>query len=299
MSNPTPTLVRSIKELRVDLDRRRASGQSIGVVPTMGYLHDGHASLIRAARAACDYVMVSICVNPLQFAEGEDLSTYPKNIERDTQLCGEAGADLLFVPSVEEMYPDGPVCTSVEVPELAGLWEGATRPEHFAGVCTVVSKLFFIAGPCSAFFGEKDFQQLSIIRRMVRDLSVPVTVVGCPTVRDHDGLAMSSRNSYLTDEERVAAPVLRRALDAGLQAIAEGERSSAAVVQIMADVVADEPLAALDYAAAVDAATLVQHPQLTGSIRLLIAAQLGRPRLIDNAGTDVGAIDASMTGELL
>ena len=279
-----PDLVPTITELRARLDAHRAAGRSIGFVPTMGYLHDGHGSLISAAREGNDIVVVSIFVNPLQFAADEDLSDYPRDLARDQQLAGDCGADLIFHPSVDEMYPSGPVLTQVTVDALAGRWEGATRPTHFAGVATVVTKLFSIVGPCRAYFGEKDFQQLAIIRRMVADLSIPVDVVGCPIVRDDDGVAMSSRNSYLDAAQREAAPVLRRALDHGLEVIAAGERSAVVVAAAMADVVAREPLAALDYAAAVDAASLEQPEILDGEIRLLIAAQVGRPRLLDNAG---------------
>ena len=279
-----PPLVPTIAELRSTLDAARAAGQSVGFVPTMGYLHAGHGSLIEAARRSNDLVVVSIFVNPLQFAADEDLSDYPRDLDHDRALAGAAGADLIFNPSVDEMYPNGAVLTTVSVDALAGRWEGATRPTHFAGVATVVSKLFSIVGPCSAYFGEKDFQQLAIIRRMVGDLSMPINVVGCPIVREADGLAMSSRNSYLDPNQRAAAPVLRRALDHGLELIAAGERSPAVVANTMAAMVAAEPLATLDYAAAVDAATLLEPDELRGEIRLIIAAQVGRPRLLDNTG---------------
>jgi pantoate--beta-alanine ligase len=279
-----PELVPSIAELRSRLDDSRAAGRQIGFVPTMGYLHEGHASLMRRADADNDLVVASIFVNPLQFAADEDLSDYPRDLERDIELAGDAGVDVLFVPDVEEMYPFGPVLTTVSVAEISARWEGSSRPSHFAGVATVVTKLLSIAGRCSAYFGEKDYQQLAIIRRLVADLSLPVEVVGCPIIREADGLAMSSRNVYLGPEERRAATVLRRALDAGLAAIDRGERDGAIVTAVMADVVRSEPLAVLDYCAAVDAATLAPMPELDGEIRLLIAAQVGRPRLIDNAG---------------
>lgn len=279
-----PELIPTVAALRERLDAARADGQSVGFVPTMGYLHAGHGSLIAAARKSNDLVVASIFVNPLQFAADEDLSDYPRDLEHDRALAGEQGADLIFTPSVDEMYPFGPVLTQVTVDALAGRWEGATRPTHFAGVATVVSKLFSIVGPCRGYFGEKDFQQLAIIRRMVADLSMPVEVVGCPIIREADGLAMSSRNAYLDEVQRVAAPVLRRALDHGLQLVAEGERSPAVVAAAMAAVVGAEPAAALDYAAAVDAATLEEPDHLAGDIRLIIAAQVGRPRLLDNAG---------------
>ena len=278
----------TIQETRARLDEARAAGKRIGFVPTMGFLHDGHASLMRAAREDNDIVMASIFVNPLQFAADEDLSDYPRDLERDTELADTNGVDILFVPTVDEMYPLGPVLTTVTVDEISTRWEGATRPTHFAGVATVVSKLFNICGPARAYFGEKDYQQLAVIRRMVADLSIPVDVVGCPIIREDDGLAMSSRNTYLTPEQREAAPVLRRALDAGIAAIDHGATDPVAVVKVMTSFINEEPLAELDYAAAVDAATLETPDVLLGEIRLLIAAQVGRPRLIDNAGATMG-----------
>lgn len=279
-----PEQISTIAELRVRLDAARAAGHSVGFVPTMGFLHDGHASLIRAAAAQNDLVFISIFVNPLQFAATEDLSDYPRDLANDSALAQEAGAHILFTPTVEEMYPHGPVLTKVEVGEISARWEGASRPTHFAGVATVVAKLFSIAGTCTAYFGEKDFQQLAVIRRMVSDLSIPVTIVGCPIIRESDGLAMSSRNSYLQGEERQAATVLRRALDAALATIEAGERNRGVVEQVMRDLIEAEPLAKLDYAAAVDASTLEPLEQLEGDVRLLLAVQVGRPRLIDNAG---------------
>jgi pantoate--beta-alanine ligase len=279
-------IVSSIAELRAVLDRHRADGRSVGFVPTMGYLHQGHASLMRAA-AANDVVVASIFVNPLQFAPDEDLAAYPRDLERDTDVATQAGVDILFTPDVEDMYPQGAVLTSVSVAEISAPWEGASRPTHFAGVATVVAKLFSIVGPCRAYFGEKDYQQLAVITRMVADLSMPVEVIGCPIVREPDGLALSSRNVYLSPEERAAAVVLRRALDEGERLITAGERSTAAVDEAMAAVVAAEPRADLDYAAAVDAATLAQGPTLGDEIRLLIAARVGTTRLIDNAGVTV------------
>lgn len=279
-----PPNVSTVAGLRSLLEQARHDGRSIGFVPTMGYLHTGHGSLIEAAHRDNDVVVVSIFVNPLQFAADEDLSDYPRDLEHDRALAGRAGADLLFTPTVEEMYPEGAVLTTVSVDALAGRWEGASRPTHFAGVATVVAKLFSIVGESSAYFGEKDFQQLTIIRRMVADLSMPIDVVGCPIVREPDGLAMSSRNSYLDPAERAAAPVLRRALDHGLELVERGERSPAAVADGMRRIVEAEPLAALDYAAAVDAATLTEPTELAGEIRLVIAARVGRPRLLDNAG---------------
>ncbi len=278
----TPQIVSTIAELRPLLDSHRAAGRSIGFVPTMGYLHDGHGSLMLAADDDNDIVVASIFVNPLQFAPDEDLDSYPRDLERDSLLAGTNGVDYLFVPSVDEMYPLGPVLTSVSVAELSALWDGASRPTHFTGVATVVSKLFNIVGPCSAYFGQKDFQQLAIIRRMVADLSIPVDVVGCPIIRENDGLAMSSRNVYLSPEDRAAAVVLRRALDAGEKAIVAGVSEPGEVVGIMTDVVTAEPRARLDYVAVVDPFTLTTPERIGAEAQLLIAAYLGQTRLIDN-----------------
>ena len=283
-----PTLLTSIAELRASLDDHRRRGATVGFTPTMGYLHDGHGSLMRAARAANDVVVASIFVNPLQFAEGEDLSDYPRDLDRDLDLAGDNGVDLVLAPAVDEMYPNGAVLTTVSVTELSSRWEGASRPTHFDGVATVVAKLFNIVGPCRAYFGEKDYQQLAVIRRMVSDLSAAVEVVGCPIIREADGLAMSSRNVYLSPEDRAAAVVLRRALDAGRGAAAGGADDPAEVVEAMTRVVEAEPRAVLDYAAAVDPDTLETPERLGPEARLLIAARLGQTRLIDNDGAEVG-----------
>jgi pantoate--beta-alanine ligase len=200
------TTVTTIAEVRAHLDPLRAAGRTVGFVPTMGYLHDGHASLMRAAAEETDVVVTSIFVNPLQFAAHEDLDSYPRDLSGDTALAEANGCDLLFAPATAEMYPE-PVLTTVSVREVSAPLEGRARPTHFDGVATVVAKLFSIVGPCRAYFGEKDFQQLAVVRRMAQDLSLPVEVVGCPTVREPDGLAMSSRNAYLTAEERAAAPL--------------------------------------------------------------------------------------------
>ncbi len=275
-------LVTTIDELRRVTARQRGAGRSVGFVPTMGYLHDGHGSLMRAARDANDVVVASIFVNPLQFAPDEDLDSYPRDLDRDRTVAGENGVDILFVPTRSEMYPLGPVLTTVSVATLSARWDGASRPTHFAGVATVVSKLFNIVGPCRAYFGEKDYQQLTIIRRMVADLSMPVDVVGCPIIREPDGLAMSSRNVYLSAEDRAAAVVLRQALDAGEQAIRTGTTNPSVVADAMIAVVAEQPRARLDYVAVVDPDTLETPSQLGTETRLLIAAHLGETRLIDN-----------------
>jgi pantoate--beta-alanine ligase len=276
-----PQVHATIDSFRAALDRERVAGWTVGFVPTMGYLHDGHASLMRTAAAECDVAAASIFVNPLQFAANEDLSDYPRDLDRDLALADECGIAHVLVPSVEEMYPT-PILTTVTVADITARFEGASRPEHFAGVATVVAKLFSMVGPSRAYFGEKDYQQLAVVRRMASDLSMPVTVVGCPIVREPDGLAMSSRNVYLSPVQRAAAPVLHRSLQAAVAAVAAGERSVAAVEAIVADAVALEPEAELDYAALVDASTLEPAMSVAGEQRLLTVAKFGRTRLLDN-----------------
>ena len=271
----------TIAALRAHLASQRGGGARVGLVPTMGYLHAGHASLIDAAARDNDEVVVTVFVNPLQFAPGEDLAAYPRDLDGDTALAGDHGATVMFVPDVTEMYP-GEVATSVSVSGLSESMEGASRPTHFSGVATVVAKLFSIVGPCRAYFGEKDFQQLAVIRRMASDLSMPVEVVGCPVVREGDGLALSSRNVYLTPEERVAAPVLHRALVHGAALVAGGEADADRVRAAMAEMVVAEPLARLDYVEVADPADLRPAQRCTPAVRLFGAVRFGRARLIDN-----------------
>jgi len=276
-------IVTTAADLRVELDATRRDGGTVGLVPTMGFLHDGHVSLMDRSVADNDLTATTIFVNPLQFAPTEDLGAYPSDLDGDTARCDAAGVGVLFTPTVEEMYPE-PVHTTVSVSGITETMEGASRPTHFAGVATVVAKLFAMAGPCRAYFGEKDFQQLAVVRKMALDLSFPVEVVGCPIVREPDQVAMSSRNVYLTPDERAAAPVLHRALSAGVQAVLDGERDAAMVRDLMARIIAAEPLAALGYAAVVDARTLEVVDPLAGELRLLTAAKFGRARLLDNLG---------------
>ncbi|MCP4436021.1 MAG: pantoate--beta-alanine ligase [Actinomycetia bacterium] len=273
-----------IGDLRSHLDAARRGGATVGLVPTMGYLHTGHQSLVRAAAADCDEVVTTIFVNPLQFAMGEDLDSYPRDIDGDSAKAAEAGATVLFVPDESEMYPAGRngVATSVSVAALAGAMEGASRPTHFAGVCTVVAKLFNIVGPCRSYFGEKDFQQLAIVSTMARELSFPVEVVGCPTARAADGLALSSRNAYLDDDERRVAPVLNRALRAGAELIAGGQTDADAVREAMASQIRSAPLGELDYVEVADPATLERQQRCRPGSRLFGAIRFGRARLIDN-----------------
>ena len=275
-------------EFHQHLEAVRALGRSVGLVPTMGALHEGHLSLLRAAGDDCDVVALTIFVNPLQFGAGEDLSKYPRPLERDLELAEAAGADVVFTPTTEEMYPE-PTITTVHVAQLTAGMEGASRPTHFDGVTTVVTKLFNISGPCRAYFGEKDFQQLAVVRRMAADLDQPVTVIGCPIVREVDGLAMSSRNSYLSPSEREAATVINRALRAGAAMIAAGESDSSLIEAHMGSIIDAEPLAELDYAVVVDPDSLVTPSKLKSgtSVRLLLVAKIGSPRLLDNLGVDV------------
>ena len=283
-----PVTEDAIRGLRVRLDEARAGGHRVGFVPTMGFLHAGHRSLVERARSENDLVVVSIFVNPLQFNPGEDFDDYPRDLDRDLGVCAEAGGDVVFVPVQQEMYPE-PVVTTVHAGTLADVLCGASRPGHFDGVATVVAKLFAIVGECSAYFGEKDFQQLTIVRQMAQDLSLPVRVVGCPTVREPDGLALSSRNAYLSPDERVQAPVLHRALEAGAVVVESGETDGAVVEAEMAAVIGGASLARIDYAAAVCPHTLARGQQpLQGDVRLLVAVRFGKARLIDNLGCRTG-----------
>ncbi|MDQ1378367.1 MAG: pantoate--beta-alanine ligase [Acidimicrobiaceae bacterium] len=262
------------------LDAERASGRRIGLVPTMGSLHAGHISLMERAARECEVVVATLFVNPLQFGPAEDLETYPRDPEGDRAKAEAAGVAYLFAPSQAEMFPDA-VVTVVSVTPLTDVLEGAIRPGHFQGVATIVTKLLSLAGPCRAYFGEKDFQQLAIVRRLTADLSLPAEIVGCPTVRALDGLALSSRNAYLTPEERAVAPTLYRALQAGATAAAH-ETEADAVRSVMSATVADQPALQLQYAEVVDPADLSPLTTLDRDARLLIAARLGRTRLIDN-----------------
>ena len=285
MTSPTIRTCATIAEVRASVGRARREGLSIGLVPTMGALHPGHLRLVEEARAASGLVVVSIFVNPTQFGPKEDFRRYPRTLEADLDLCAGGGADLVFAPAVEEMYPRGPSSTFVEVPSLSDRLEGASRPGHFRGVATVVLKLFTIVGPDLAFFGSKDYQQLQVIRRMVADLDVPVEVRSVPTVREADGLAMSSRNRYLDADQRRAAVVLSRSLGRASEAVREGERDADRVRQILRRTIESEPLASLDYAEVADAESLEPAREVGPGRRTvaLIAARVGPARLIDNA----------------
>lgn len=273
----------TIAELRAELEWHRREGRTVGFVPTMGFLHAGHESLMVRAAAENDIVVASIFVNPLQFGVGEDLDAYPRDLDGDSARAERCGVEFLFTPTVDEMYPQ-PIQTTVSVRSIAAAMEGASRPTHFDGVSTVVTKLFNIVGPCRAYFGEKDFQQLAVIRQMAFDLSIPVTVVGCPTIREDDGLARSSRNVYLSPEERAVAPVLHSALRHGAALIAAGETDADAVRSAMAAMIDAAPLGDLDYVEVADARTLEPQTVCSPDSRLFGAIRFGRARLIDNVG---------------
>jgi len=275
-------VIRAIPMARKACDATRSAGRSVGYVPTMGAFHDGHVSLMRRARDERDAVAVSIFVNPLQFGPGEDLSRYPRDEERDLSMAGELGMDVVFAPSVDEMYPAGHPEVTVDPGPLGDRLEGAVRPGHFRGVAMVVAKLFNIVGSSTAYFGEKDAQQLAVVRRMVRDLSLPIEVVGCPTVREPDGLATSSRNAYLSPDQREAAGCLFLALSEAAEMAQSGERDAATLVAAMAREIGATPEARIDYAAAVDEETFEDVGTIAGPARALVAARFGETRLIDN-----------------
>jgi pantoate--beta-alanine ligase len=273
----------------------RAAGRDVALVPTMGGFHAGHRSLMRAARTAADLVVVSLFVNPTQFGRGEDLEAYPRDLETDTGVAAAEGVDVLFAPNAAAMYPTG-ASTTVHVGGLTVRLCGRSRPSHFDGVATIVTKLFSIVGPCRAYFGRKDAQQLAVVRRLVADLNLAVTVVGCPLVRDADGLALSSRNAYLDDDQRRAATVLHRALRAAADAVRDGERDAAAIREQAAATIAAEPGVRLDYAELVDAETIEPAPRVEGELVLAVAAYAGSTHLIDNLRITVtgAAVDTDL-----
>jgi pantoate--beta-alanine ligase len=273
-------VVKTIDEVRKYVKDRRKEGKTIGLVPTMGFLHEGHKSLIVRAAAENDCVVVSDFVNPTQFGPNEDFEAYPRDIQKDAQLCQSAGADLIFNPEPEEMY-DNPL-TTVSVDKLTKGLCGKTRPTHFNGVCTVVSKLFNIVTPDRAYFGQKDAQQLCVVKKMVKDLNFDIEIVPCPIVREEDGLAKSSRNTYLSDEERKAALCLYRSLNIGRKMIEDGERDTDTVIAAMKSEIEKEPLAKIDYVEIVDIDTLEKVSEISGGILAAEAVYIGKTRLIDN-----------------
>ncbi len=273
-------VVKTIKEVRETVGEWRKQGLSVGLVPTMGYLHEGHQSLIKKS-GENDRTVVSVFVNPIQFGPNEDFAAYPRDLERDTLRCEQAGADLIFAPEASEMYASdfsSFVDMTGPTDELCGL----RRPGHFRGVCTVVSKLFNIVKPDRAYFGQKDAQQLAVIRRMTRDLSFDIEIVGCPIVREEDGLAKSSRNTYLSDEERKAAVVISRSLKVGREMIENGENSASKVTGAITELIESEPLAKIDYIKAVNADSIEPVENISGRVLIAAAVYIGKTRLIDN-----------------
>jgi pantoate--beta-alanine ligase len=282
----TPPIVSSVSETREQLDYVRRAGKRIGFVPTMGALHAGHARLIQRAREECDFVVVSIFVNPLQFGPSEDYQRYPRPIEKDAALCAEGGVDLVFAPETGDMYAS-PQITFVEVTRITDHLCGAFRPGHFRGVATVVLKLFNIVQPDFAYFGEKDYQQLCVIRRMVEDFNLRLTIVPVPTWRESDGLALSSRNVYLSPAERAAAPALYRALMLARERIASGEKDTAVIKAAVTSVLASEPLIRVQYFEIVDAAEVQPVAMVAGPVRIAAAIFIGKTRLIDNVAAGI------------
>ena len=272
-------VTKTVEETRKQIKQWKKEGKTIGLVPTMGFLHEGHASLIRKCREQNDIVVVSDFVNPTQFGPNEDLEAYPRDFERDSKLCESLGADLIFAPSPEDMYHDPHAFVSIDT--LSETLCGKTRPIHFKGVCTVVTKLFHIVAPDRAYFGEKDAQQLAIIRKMVKDLNFDIEIVGCPIVREEDGLAKSSRNTYLNDKERQAALCLSRAVKTGKEVIYTGADAKE-VLNPMKAIIEAEPLARIDYVMMVDALTMQPIEKADRDVLVAMAVCIGKTRLIDN-----------------
>lgn len=274
-------IVSTVEEVRNIVKAEKAKGKSIGFVPTMGYLHEGHVSLIKKAKEENDFVVVSIFVNPTQFGPNEDYSIYPRDLDRDSKLSEHGGADLIFHPTVDIMYPMGSK-TTVEVSDVTERLCGASRPGHFKGVTTVVTKLFNIVAPHRAYFGEKDAQQLTVLQKMVKDLNVDIEIVPCPIVREEDGLAMSSRNVNLTAEDRKAALVLSRSLRTAKEKILQGEKNVGTIQSLIKSIIEEEPLVAIDYIEIVDGYTLEPIETINGKVLIALAAKVGKVRLIDN-----------------
>ncbi len=279
-------LFHKIDELKQYLNSQRKEGKTVGLVPTMGYLHDGHLSLIKKANEENNIVVVSIFVNPTQFGPNEDLDKYPRNLERDIELVGEAGGDIVFNPTVDEIYPNG-FQTYVEVEGLTTTLCGALRPGHFKGVTTVVSKLFHIVNPDNAYFGQKDAQQSIVIKRMVKDLNMDVNVVVCSIIREPDGLAMSSRNVYLSKDEREQAVILYQSLSMARKMIENGENQALIIKDNMTKMIQEKPKAAIDYISIVDVETLKEIEEINKDTLIALAVKFGKTRLIDNVMVEV------------
>ncbi|MCW6109456.1 pantoate--beta-alanine ligase [Clostridium sporogenes] len=274
-------IVHTIKDVKEIIKKWKDENLSIGYVPTMGYLHEGHASLIKKAREENDKVVVSIFVNPIQFGPKEDYSTYPRDLDKDSSLCDEFGANLIFNPEASEMYPNK-IYSHVNVGTLTENLCGEKRPGHFQGVCTVLTKFFNIIAPTRAYFGEKDAQQLAVVKKMVADLNFPIEIIGCPIIRESDGLAKSSRNAYLNIKERKSALVLNKSLKEALNALESGETKSNTIKNIIVNRLNKEPLAKIDYVSIVDSDNLQPIEEIKSSILVAIAVYIGKTRLIDN-----------------
>ena len=277
-------IVTCIADLKQKIREARAAGLSIGVVPTMGCLHEGHLTLMRQARKEQGFVIATLFVNPLQFGPQEDYAVYPRDLNRDSALAATTGIDVLFAPSVDEMYPagDGKILSFVDVERITSTLCGASRPGHFRGVATVVTKLFNITEADVAYFGQKDAQQVAVIRQMVEDLNFNVKIVSVPIVRESDGLALSSRNRYLNPEERQGALVLSRSLERARELLSSGERDSTVILESMCNMIAQEPLAAIDYVSIVNTLTLEPLKNVSGAALIALAVRFGKTRLIDN-----------------
>ncbi|AEV68719.1 pantoate--beta-alanine ligase [Acetivibrio clariflavus] len=279
-------LVNKISDLKIIIKSNKSMGKTIGFVPTMGYLHEGHLSLARRSVQENDFTVMSIFVNPTQFGPNEDFERYPRDLERDLAMAESVGVDVVFAPSVEEMYPDG-YKTYVNVEDITGVLCGRSRPGHFRGVTTVVNKLFNIVEPDKAYFGQKDAQQVVVVKKMVRDLNMNLEVVACPIVREPDGLAMSSRNTYLSSEERKAALILSKSLFEAEELIKQGERSGKKIAEYIEGRIKTEKLAEIDYVEVVSADSLEKLEELKGNVLIALAVKFGKTRLIDNVIVEV------------
>lgn len=275
-------IIRNIEEMKIISKEIKSKGMSLGMVPTMGFLHEGHKSLIKCAKENNDIVTVSIFVNPTQFGPDEDYESYPRDLEHDSKICQMEGVDYIFHPEPDEMYPDGYSTFVIPGERMTNILCGITRPGHFRGVCTVLTKLFSIINPDNAYFGEKDIQQLAIVRRMVKDLNLGVNINGCPIIREEDGLAKSSRNTYLNEEERKAAIILRKSILKGKEFMDNGEKNVEKIRKVIVDSINSEPLAKIDYVEIIDFDTFDRIEKLSKNTLIAMAVYIGKTRLIDN-----------------
>ncbi len=275
-------IIRNIEEMKIISKEIKSKGMSLGMVPTMGFLHEGHKSLIKCAKENNDIVTVSIFVNPTQFGPDEDYESYPRDLEHDSKICQMEGVDYIFHPEPDEMYPDGYSTFVIPGEKMTNILCGITRPGHFRGVCTVLTKLFSIINPDNAYFGEKDIQQLAIVRKMVKDLNLGVNINGCPIIREEDGLAKSSRNTYLNEEERKAAIILRKSILKGKEFMDNGEKNVEKIRKVIVDSINSEPLAKIDYVEIIDFDTFDRIEKLSKNTLIAMAVYIGKTRLIDN-----------------